>query len=135
MKKLFLFLSLSFILSTGYSQIMFDAVTATVSITSDIGVPIKTKGAIIIQVSSAFNGTNDTLKLFGGVLKGSTIIWTPCYQNDGVTLAQFTLTSAANATPVSFDIQGADYAYYRLIYYKGNTSAGTLTAVAFFKGQ
>lgn len=131
MKKSIIFLSLSLLLSiTGYSQIMMDAASGTVTATYDVAVPIKTIGSIIIQPSSTYNGTTDTLKLYVGTLgRNNVIIWTPAVQDDLSTPVKFVVTSAHNATPLQIWIESALYNYYRLSYIKGDCTAGTITAI------
>lgn len=128
MKKLFLFLTLSFILSVGHSQVMMDAVSATVTATYDAGITNTKKiGVIVISTPASFNGTTSTAVLSGGVRNSSgTITWASVYQDDNITACSFTL---ATNSQYAWIIRATVFDYYRITYTKGDATAGTVTAI------
>lgn len=100
------------------------ATTANFDFTIEDGVE---RGSIHIVTDSDFNGTTSTLALQASNDNSN---WAIVYQDDNVTAMSFTLAASSN---YSFLLKGVFYQFYRLVYTKGNASAGT--AVANFRGS
>ena len=133
MKKTILLFAILF---SGYfakSQTIMGAASATVAASytlSPSALPINGAGSIIVQVSSNFNGTTDSLRLYVGTKYGGSVIWKQEYASDDTTPMILVLTSANYSQPAEFKILKTVSEYYKLVYTKGNSTLGTITAVA-----
>ncbi len=93
-------------------------VTSAASIVAD-GVKI---GSIEIVTNSAYDGTTGT-----AVLQGSNdnVTYATVKQDDNTTDMSFTLATASTYT---WYLKAVLFKYYKIVYTKGNTNTGTVTA-------
>ena len=137
MKKQFLFLSLVCFLASCvpcHSQniALMNAVSASVTATYT-AVATGKQGNLMISTNSAFNGTTASDSIIVASVNPLTgvITWAQAYHSDGTTPYVIALSSGAHTYTI--DIQNADFNYWGIIHTKGNTSAGTETAVIMLK--
>jgi len=131
MKKLFLIfaiLSASVVANAQAKTIMND-VTAATSLTVAFETPqTATTGSIQNTTSGAFDGTTSTLALQGS---NDNVNWSTVFQDDNVTPLSFTL-SAGNNSYVWVN-KAQVFRYYRVVYTKGDATAGTIKSVIMSK--
>lgn len=124
MKKLLILIAVLFSLTSFAQQTsrVMSAADATTSANFTFTPGSGKTGSIHIITSSTFSGTTGTIALQGSN-DGST--WATVYANDGTTALSFTLTAAS--TSYVWELENVMYLSYRLVYTKGNTTAGTIT--------
>ncbi len=123
--KLIIFLL--FVASIGYSQrttMVTSASSATVTANFDITPTNGTIGSLQTITSSNFAGTTGTIALQGS---NDGTNFTRVYANDGVTALSQTLIAAS--TSYVWELQRVLYQTYRIVYTKGNASAGSITII------
>lgn len=81
-------------------------------------------GSVQISTSASFNGSTTTAA-FQGSNDGTT--WSTVYQDDNETAMTFTLSSGENS--YVWILKVIAFSQYRIVYTKGNASAGTVKAL------
>ena len=81
-------------------------------------------GSIQIYTNSAFNGSTGTAALQGS---NDGTNWATVYADDNVTALSFTLATGENH--YAWVLKTIAFNQYRIVYTKGNASAGTVKAV------
>lgn len=94
------------------------ATSGTITIASGVNI-----GSIAIVTNSAFNGTTSTMALQGSNDNSN---WAQVLQDDNATSMSFTLAAASST--YTFLLKAIFFKFYRLVYTKGDASAGTITA-------
>jgi len=137
MKKLFLLISLSLVLSVGHSQniVLMNNVLATTSGTYSITplqkIQLGTKiGTIQITTSASFNGTttSDTLQFSDAVSPGSRD-WSDVRDNSGNVVVWTINAPSSTSHSYTATFQTVGVRWYRIIHVKGDASAGTINAI------
>lgn len=137
MKKIILLSAFLLSCILGQAQV-FGSVTVmnTVTATATGNYQVKTGqrvqvGSIQILTSSDWNGTTGTavLEYSNAASPNSTTDWTPVYADDNTTALSFTLSGASGE--YTWVLKTVNYAWYRIVYTKGNGTVGTVTGTMF----
>lgn len=106
-----------------YTDVIKSGTTAATTANFDLNIKDGIKqGSIHIVTDSSFNGTTGTLALKGSN-DGENFV--TLYADDGTTPLSFTL---AVSSQYVFELKRLLYTKYRLVYTKGDASAGSLKA-------
>lgn len=115
-------------ISKDQAILVFNSISAATSLTNIVVVDDDHNvGNILLGTDSTFNGTSATFTLQGS---NDNVTYTTVFQDDNTTPMSFT---PATSSTYCFLLKRILFKYYKVIYTKGDASAGVIVATYFGK--